>query len=76
MVIMYLFGFVLWPRKPIYHCMWNATVCNSFTMGCPPVRGNNTRAVASGLSYGQVDKHGIIYFYYILLYDSSFELSV
>ena len=37
-------------------------------MGCPPVRGDNPRALASGLSYVQVDKHGIfihfnIYFY-------------
>ena len=32
---------------------------NSYTMGCPPVRGDNTRALASGLSYVQVDKHGI-----------------
>ena len=30
-------------------------------MGCPPVRGNNTRALASGLSYAQVDKHGKIF---------------
>ena len=29
-------------------------------MGCPPVRGDNPRALASGLSYVQVDKHGII----------------
>ena len=36
------------------HC-----ICNSYTMGCPPVRGGNTRALASGLSYVQVDKHGI-----------------
>ena len=26
-------------------------------MACPPVRGDNPRALASGLSYGQVDKH-------------------
>ena len=32
---------------------------NSYTMGCPPVRGDNPRALASGLSYGQVDNHGI-----------------
>ena len=31
---------------------------NSYTMGCPPVRGDNPRALASGLSYVQVDKHG------------------
>ena len=29
---------------------------NSYTMGCPPVRGDNPRALASGLSYVQVDK--------------------
>ena len=28
-------------------------------MACPPVRGDNSRALASGLSYVQVDKHGI-----------------
>ena len=28
-------------------------------MGCPPVRGDNLRALASGLSYIQVDKHGM-----------------
>ena len=28
-------------------------------MGCPPVRGDNPRALASGLFYAQVDKHGI-----------------
>ena len=27
-------------------------------MGCPPVCGDNPRALASGLSYVQVDKHG------------------
>ena len=34
---------------------------NSYTMGCPPVRGDNPRALVSGLSYVQVDKHGITY---------------
>ena len=33
--------------------------CNSYTMDCPPVRGDNPRALASRLSYVQVDKHGI-----------------
>ena len=28
---------------------------NSYTMGCPPVRGDNPRALASGLSYVQED---------------------
>ena len=27
-------------------------------MGCPPVRGDNPRALASALSYVQVDNHG------------------
>ena len=26
-------------------------LCNSYTMGCPPVRGDNPRAIASGSSY-------------------------
>ena len=26
-----------------------------YTMGCPPVRGDNPRALASGLSYVQAD---------------------
>ena len=28
-------------------------------MGCPPVRGDNPRVLASGSSYIQVGKHGI-----------------
>ena len=35
------------------------SLSNSYTLGCPPVRGDNPRALASGLSYLQVDKHGI-----------------
>ena len=35
---------------------------NSYTMGCPLVRGDNPGALASGLSYVQVDKHGITIF--------------
>ena len=31
-------------------------------MGCPPVRGDNPQALASGLSYVQVDNRGINYF--------------
>ena len=34
-------------------------------MGCPPVRGDNLRALASGLSYVQVDKHGITSLYHL-----------
>ena len=36
---------------------------NSYTMDCPRVRGNNPRNLASGLSYVQVDKHGITVLY-------------
>ena len=38
---------------------------NSYTMGCPPVRGDNPRALASGLSYLLVDKHGITILYHL-----------
>ena len=38
---------------------------NSYTMGCPPVLGDNPRALASGLSYVQVEKHGITILYHI-----------
>ena len=37
----------------------------SYTMGCPPVRGDNPRALASGLSYIQVDKPGITILYHL-----------
>ena len=41
-------------------------LCNSYTMGCSPVRGDNPRSLASVLSYVQVDKLGItIYTTYI-----------
>ena len=35
------------------------------TMGRPLVRGDNPRALASGLSYVQVDKHGITISYHL-----------
>ena len=34
-------------------------------MGCPPLRGDNPRALASRLSYVQVDKHGITILYHL-----------
>ena len=40
-------------------------ISNNYTMACPPVRGDNPRALASGLSYVQVDKHGIIILYHL-----------
>ena len=39
-------------------------ISNSYNMGCPPVRGDNPRALARGLSYVHVDKHGIIILYH------------
>ena len=41
------------------------SIRNSYTMGCPPVRGDNPRALASGLSYVPVDKHGITILYHL-----------
>ena len=38
---------------------------NSYTMGCPPVRGDIPWALASGLSHVQVDKHGISILYHL-----------
>ena len=40
-------------------------ISNSYTMGCPPVRGDNPRALASGLSYVQVDKYGMTILYHL-----------
>ena len=45
-----------WPDK---------SLSNSYTMGCPPVRADNPRALASGLSHVQVDKHGITILYHL-----------
>ena len=45
-------------------------ISNGYTIGCPPVPGDNPRALwdnprplASGLSYIQVDNHGKTIFY-------------
>ena len=40
----------------------NNLLCNSYTMGCPLVRGDNPRALASGLSYAQVNNPWYNYF--------------
>ena len=37
---------------------------SSYTMVCLPVRGDNPRALATGLSYVQVDSHGITILYH------------
>ena len=34
-------------------------------MARPPVRGDNPQALASGLSYVQVDKHGLAILYHL-----------
>ena len=55
-------------KVPYHHAVYInlfGRICNSYTMGCPPVRGDNPRALASGLSYGQVDKHGITSLYHL-----------
>ena len=49
-------------KKSGFACQW---LGNSYSMGCPPVRGDNPRALASGLSYVQVDKHGITILYHL-----------
>ena len=54
------FMIVVFEARPYVHVLRN-----SYTMGCPPVRGDNPRALASGLSYVQVDKHGIIILYHL-----------
>ena len=41
------------------------SISNCYTMDCPPVRGDNPRALASGLSYVQVDKHVITILYHL-----------
>ena len=46
------------------HLNWD-DLSNSYTMGCPPVRGDNPRALASGLSYVQVDKHSMTILYHL-----------
>ena len=57
----------------VYICMaephaikgWYQLLSNCYTMGCLPVRGDNPRALASGLSYVQVDKHDITILYHL-----------
>ena len=50
----------------LYHFqMRRHMISSSYTMGCPPVRGDNPRALASGLSYVQVDRHGITILYHL-----------
>ena len=48
----------------ILRSIWDRELRNNYTMGCPPVREDNPRALASGLSYVQVDNHGITILYH------------
>ena len=50
--------------------------CYSYTMGCPPVRGNISRALEGGLSYEQVDKHDITILYHTLQITTYFVLKL
>ena len=52
-------GHMVSTRGPVH------SINNSYTMGCTSVRGDNPRASASGLSYVQVDKHGITILYHL-----------
>ena len=51
-----------WTKSIFEH---GGELCNGYTMGCLPVCGDNPRALASGLSYVQVDKQGITILYHI-----------
>ena len=46
-----------------FNCIFTQIRCLSrVLMGCPPVRGNNPRALSSGLSYVHVDNPWYNYF--------------
>ena len=62
---MITYSYVLTYIDPLGQVKLCYDISNSYTMGCPPVRGDNPRALASGLSYVQVDKHGITILYHI-----------
>ena len=47
------------------HGVRHKHISNCYTMVCPPVRGDNPRALASGLSYVQAGKHGITILYHL-----------
>ena len=52
-------------HQPAHSAYDVCCIRNGYTMGCSPVRGANPRALASGFSYVQVDKHGIIILYHL-----------
>ena len=73
-------------QKGQLHVIWahlnfvsdsSCTFRSSYTMGCPSVRGDNPRALASGLSYVQVDNCGqLCYTTYTLHITRYFVLKV
>ena len=46
---------------------FSTALSNSYTRLCPPVRGDNSRALASGLSPVQADKPWYVYLFYTTL---------
>ena len=48
--------------KNVLAALTDTHISNSYTMGCPPVRGDNPRALASGLSYVQADNPSYNFF--------------
>ena len=58
-------GFNLLRPKPTCSETIARILSKSYTMGCPPVCGDNPQALASGLSNVQVDKHGVIILYHL-----------
>ena len=59
------FNYIQFKDATVVFALLTSYTSNSYTMGCPPVRGDNPQALASGLSYVQVDKHGITVLYHL-----------
>ena len=55
-----LSGASLMRQEPKYRVLDHINFVIVIPMGCPPERGDNPRALASGLSYVQVDKQYIV----------------
>ena len=49
-------------------CHISFMIFKSFIIVCPPIRGDNPRALARGLSHVQVDNHGRTILYHLYLY--------
>ena len=46
-----------------------------YAMACPPVHGDNPFVLASGLSYAQVNKHGITNYFIQLISVQTFNIA-